>query len=238
MKKIINLFFFISTVLITAQNNTSYWQQHVNYKMDVDVDVENYTYSGTQKLVYTNIIDRFDTMIDSLIIENCREEGFIETSLANMSGTVTESDLVKILIHGENLQGALDLKLRNGLRNTILRERHSKKLSSVFKVFQPDINPVTDQRVNPPTGKISAKITPQKAIKIPYSISGYADWLYSRRNGVVHGAGSSFLKIDKARLKELYKYNCPSTFKMKIGATNNAVNFYLCIVEILRIEPE
>ncbi|WP_103103927.1 MULTISPECIES: M1 family metallopeptidase [Arenibacter] len=37
-----------------AQNNTSYWQQHVDYSMDVNVDVEKYQYSGTQKLVYTN----------------------------------------------------------------------------------------------------------------------------------------------------------------------------------------
>lgn len=187
-----------------------------------------------QKLVYTNIIDRFDTMIDILIIENCREEGFIESSLANMSGTVTESELVKILIHGENLQGALDLKLRNGLRNTILRERHSKKLSSVFKVFQPDINPVTDQRVNPPTGKISAKITPQKAIKIPYSISGYADWLYSRRNSIVHGGGTNkFLENDRVQLKKLYKKEPAKQFTIKLSSIKVTVAFYKDVVELL-----
>ena len=187
-----------------------------------------------QKLVYTNIIDRFDTMLDGLIIENCREEGFIETSLANMSGTVTESDLVKILIHGENLQGALDLKLRNGLRNTILRERHSKKLSSVFKVFQPDINPVTDQRVNPPTGKISAKITPQKAIKIPYSISGYADWLYSRRNSIVHGGGTNkFLENDRVQIKKLYKKEPAKQFTIKLSSIKVTVAFYKDVVELL-----
>ncbi|MEO9891926.1 M1 family metallopeptidase [Aurantibacter sp.] len=36
-----------------AQNN-SYWQQEVDYVMDVDIDVKNYQYTGTQKLVYTN----------------------------------------------------------------------------------------------------------------------------------------------------------------------------------------
>ncbi|QLG45381.1 M1 family metallopeptidase [Costertonia aggregata] len=53
---------FLSTTLIAllttvtglqAQNN-SYWQQHVDYTMNVDMNVENYQYSGTQKLVYTN----------------------------------------------------------------------------------------------------------------------------------------------------------------------------------------
>ena len=37
-----------------AFNSTSYWQQHVDYTMDVNVDVETFTYQGTQSLVYTN----------------------------------------------------------------------------------------------------------------------------------------------------------------------------------------
>ncbi|MFV0572439.1 MAG: M1 family metallopeptidase [Xanthomarina gelatinilytica] len=35
-------------------NNTGYWQQHVDYKMNVTMDVTNYQYTGTQQLVYTN----------------------------------------------------------------------------------------------------------------------------------------------------------------------------------------
>jgi len=42
---------FCST--LNAQN-TGYWQQHVDYTMEVDMNVENFQYSGTQKLVYTN----------------------------------------------------------------------------------------------------------------------------------------------------------------------------------------
>ena len=41
-------------VALNAQTNHSYWQQHVDYKMDVSIDVENYRYTGTQRLVYTN----------------------------------------------------------------------------------------------------------------------------------------------------------------------------------------
>ncbi len=37
-----------------AQNTTNYWQQHVDYTMDVSMDVDNYRYQGAQKLVYTN----------------------------------------------------------------------------------------------------------------------------------------------------------------------------------------
>ena len=54
MKKII-LFLFISTYSsIYSQQASNYWQQHVDYTMDVDVDVTKFQYKGIQKLVYTN----------------------------------------------------------------------------------------------------------------------------------------------------------------------------------------
>lgn len=38
----------------TSILNNSYWQQHVDYTMDIDMDLNNYQYKGKQKLVYTN----------------------------------------------------------------------------------------------------------------------------------------------------------------------------------------
>lgn len=38
---------------VSAQN-APYWQQHVDYKMEVSMDVKNYQYKGKQELVYTN----------------------------------------------------------------------------------------------------------------------------------------------------------------------------------------
>ncbi len=35
-------------------SSSNYWQQHVNYKMDIDMNVNNYQYKGKQELVYTN----------------------------------------------------------------------------------------------------------------------------------------------------------------------------------------
>ena len=40
--------------IANAQNNMGYWQQHVDYAMEVEMDVKNYQYTGTQKLIYTN----------------------------------------------------------------------------------------------------------------------------------------------------------------------------------------
>lgn len=55
-ERLIGLLFFLilSGSFVVAQNSSYYWQQHVDYTMDVAMDVENYQYSGTQKLVYTN----------------------------------------------------------------------------------------------------------------------------------------------------------------------------------------
>ncbi len=54
MKKIFLLsFVFLNFVNIWAQS-AAYWQQHVDYKMDVVMDVKNYQYHGKQELVYTN----------------------------------------------------------------------------------------------------------------------------------------------------------------------------------------
>ena len=53
MKKIVNFIFLFIVLSISAQNN-SYWQQHVDYTMDIDMDVETFQYTGKQKLVYTN----------------------------------------------------------------------------------------------------------------------------------------------------------------------------------------
>ena len=44
-------FLFFGTM---NSQNTGYWQQHVDYTMEVDMDVETFQYSGTQKLIYTN----------------------------------------------------------------------------------------------------------------------------------------------------------------------------------------
>jgi hypothetical protein len=54
MKKLILLTLF--SALSFGQNNPNpgYWQQHVDYKMELDMNVKNYQYNGKQELVYTN----------------------------------------------------------------------------------------------------------------------------------------------------------------------------------------
>lgn len=44
----------VLTAKAVAQAGPCYWQQHVAYTMDVNMDVKTYKYTGTQQLVYTN----------------------------------------------------------------------------------------------------------------------------------------------------------------------------------------
>src|SRR5690554_1893858 len=56
MKKLLLLLITVSTTVFAQDNNRNpgYWQQHVDYKMEVTMDVDNFQYSGTQELVYSN----------------------------------------------------------------------------------------------------------------------------------------------------------------------------------------
>jgi hypothetical protein len=45
---------FFMSFSANAQGNHNYWQQAVDYTMNVDMDVDTYRYKGSQELVYTN----------------------------------------------------------------------------------------------------------------------------------------------------------------------------------------
>ncbi|MDI1254680.1 MAG: M1 family metallopeptidase [Flavobacterium sp.] len=54
MKKILLFSFVFIGIAKTSAQSSSYWQQHVDYKMDVVMDTKTYQYKGKQELVYTN----------------------------------------------------------------------------------------------------------------------------------------------------------------------------------------
>ncbi|WP_158980801.1 MULTISPECIES: M1 family metallopeptidase [unclassified Flavobacterium] len=54
MKKLLLCTILLSSFGNLWAQNSNYWQQHVDYKMAVTMDVSTYTYKGTQELVYTN----------------------------------------------------------------------------------------------------------------------------------------------------------------------------------------
>ena len=54
MKKLILFSLLALSFGSVLAQNKGYWQQHVDYKMDVTMNVKNYQYKGNQELVYTN----------------------------------------------------------------------------------------------------------------------------------------------------------------------------------------
>ena len=186
-----------------------------------------------QKLVFTNLTDRFDHLIDKLILDNCREEKLLSKILDDKDAPVRESDFFRILLETNDLQKALTLRLQDKLRASILRERHSLKLSTLLDLCDGTGNVFNKPRVNISTGDIHDKFTVQNK-NIPHSICGYADWLYSRRNAIVHGASSSkYLENDCKMIKKKFKVDLPKTFRISLASIRNAVTFYRAICGLI-----
>ncbi|MDH2292102.1 hypothetical protein OW493_04440 [Cobetia sp. 14N.309.X.WAT.E.A4] len=179
-----------------------------------------------QKLVYTNLVNRFDAMIDNAILDNCKEEVLFEKAIKSMSGEITEGDLLKLLLKADTIQDVIEGRLRSSLSMGVLRERHSKKLSFLLEALSHDNKVWTHPRVNTSTGRIVDSFKIQNK-KIPHSICGYADWLYSRRNAFVHGIGaSSILENDANQINKLFKITVGKQIRLQIGSIKNAATFY------------
>lgn len=179
-----------------------------------------------QKLVYTNLIDRFDYLVDKLLLANCREDILVSKVFNGNDKPVTESDLINLLLNSDSLESALEGRLQSKLRLSVLRQRHSRKLHTLLGLFDGVGDYANKPRVNPSKGDILVKFKVQ-AKSMPHSICGYADWLYSRRNTVVHGAGaSSFLDNDRKQIKKIYGVQVSQSTKISTASIRTATNFY------------
>lgn len=186
-----------------------------------------------QKLVYTNLVDRFDYAVDRFLLDNCQNEDLLEIALRADDNPVTERDLIELLLKGDGLQDALKEKVMAKLRNSALRQRHSQKLQTLLSLCSTVGEFKKKPRVNINGGDIVDNFKIQNK-QLPHSISGYADWLYSRRNAIVHGAGSSrYLENDRKMIKKHFGVDVPKTFKISIPSIRNASNFYLQLCDII-----
>jgi hypothetical protein len=186
-----------------------------------------------QKLVYTNLVDRFDAMVDEAIRENCRKEDLVKEALKGMTQPLTEADMLRLLMEGTSIQDAIDVRLKDVLSIAVLRQRHSKKLAMLFKVLKPQEEFWSKPRVYSATGQIFEQMTLHQKT-IPHSVCGYADWLYSRRNSIVHGAGTAkLLPNDLKQIEALFNCKAAKTFKIKLSLIKNAATFYENVVHLL-----
>lgn len=176
-----------------------------------------------QKLIFTNLVDRFDSTVDHLILDNFTNQKLFDEISEKLKEPISEGMLLRIIASDSGRELYIEEKIRGALRNGILRERHSKKLRKLLETFSEE--ELNKPRVNPSNGKILTTFKIQQP-SIPASILGYADWLYSKRNAVVHGGGIKMLINDKRQIKELYKVTVNDTIKLKLASINMAATFY------------
>lgn len=186
-----------------------------------------------QKLVYANVVDRFDATVDHLLIDNVTFEPLLSETLESLQDKITEGDVLKLLSSATDVPARIRERCEGVLRGGLLRERHSRKVKKVFEVLANNQS-LNKPRVNINTGAILAQFKSHNK-KIPASIPGYADWLYSRRNAIVHGGGGvRMLSNDLKQLKETYHCDVAKTVKLKIGSITNAVEFFRSALQLLK----
>lgn len=186
-----------------------------------------------QKLVYTNLVDRFDSVVDHSLLDNVLEGPLLSQGIKSLDQPLPEGENLMLLAGLADPRQKLTDRLQAVLRNDVLRNRHAKKVRKLCELMAPN-EKLDPPRVNPATGNISPKFKPQQKTA-PCSIQGYADWLYSRRNAIVHGGGSvNMLKNDREQLKTLYKFDAPKSVKISIGSINTATTFYRDLIAMLQ----
>lgn len=187
-----------------------------------------------QKLIYTSLVDRFDSMVDTTIYANCRNEHFKKLADQGLKDNFTEKDMIDFLMESANFGEMIDNRLKAALRNSVARKRHAIKLQHLLEAFCPEYAK-NEPRVTYSSGIIrSQKIKIPKISKAPVSVCGFADWLYSRRNAIVHGSGrSQLLKNDLEQIEKLWGRKPATSIKIKIGTTTIAANFYQAVCRIL-----
>lgn len=187
-----------------------------------------------QKLVYTNLMDRFDSLLDRVVLDNKLNDQLLDELLEKFTEPLSEGEVLRLLIDQNRPSAHLDERVEGTLRQGVLRQRHSLKFAKILKVYCGyDERVMKEPVVNPNDGKIYKKIKPPNN-KIPCSIPGYADWLYSRRNAIVHGGGSAKMLVgDLKQMQSIYGCDAGKTVNLKLNSLRNAADFYRGTVKIM-----
>ena len=189
-----------------------------------------------QKLVYVHSINRFDYLVDRLLLwfsinnDSLREE--ILRSIKEES--ISRKEVFELFFMKERSYDSVTDQIRDLARNGLLRERHANKLGKILATCL-DWKSIKKPRVNK-DGKIFASIKINK--NQPNSIVGYADWLYSRRNSLVHGDGRQYDSRDFNFIRIHYNVNLPKTFRLQLASITSAINFYEDLLGEMRIKIE
>lgn len=186
-----------------------------------------------QRLVYINLVNRFDSLVDALLLTfSIKESEFNKKVLeGTKEAPVFLKDIYEILL-SEDYKAAVEDRIKNTTRLNFLNQRHSNKLRVLLKeCFEWKDNDLQRPRVFVNNGSIFLNITRLKPHKIPDTIIGYADWLYSRRNAIVHHDKPEIMKGDVQFIEKRFDVELSSSISLKLSSIKSASKFYLDLVE-------
>lgn len=174
-----------------------------------------------QKLLYVSLLNRFDSAIDEFFYENPESDVLESAIKSSLSQPLTAYEMIGLIRGGEDM---IADKIRSIVKAEVGRKKHVDKLSMMLKQLGFSDSDIKKNRVNNASGSILDTYPATKTH--PVSILGYADWLYSRRNVLVHSTKSNFDPQLKKRFKDTYNVSLPDSIRLSIAALKTAGKFY------------
>jgi len=189
-----------------------------------------------QRLVYVNLVNRFDSFVDTLLLSFSIKESEFQKKVLNdtKEEPVFLKDIYEIFL-SENSRTEVENRVQGVVRSNYLNQRHSSKLRILLKeCFNWSDSDWQRPRVFINNGSIFFDVTRIKPHKIPDTVIGYADWLYSRRNALVHHDKPEITKNDVKYIEEKFLTKLSKSFSLKISSIGSASKFYLDLTESLK----
>lgn len=186
-----------------------------------------------QKLVYTNLVNRFDSLVDNLVLWFSINNAAIRSEILKdlKDEPIDRKDVFELFIMREKVFGFLNDKIKSLATTNLLRDRHSKKVQKILsKALKWEEKEYSKSRVYE-NGKIYDTRTGNK--KQPNSIIGYADWLYSRRNSIVHGDGIHYIEQDYTHIRKNFANGLPKNFRLQLPSITAATTFYINLLKLI-----
>lgn len=181
-----------------------------------------------QRLVYVNLINRFDTLIDTLLLKFSVLDSEFKRKVLNETreDAVFLKDVYEILL-SKDPKTTVEQRVAGVTRAKFLNQRHSNKLRILLQhCFGWKDTDLDRPRVFVNNGSIFTETSRLNPYKVPDTVIGYADWLYSRRNSFVHSDTKKLDKKDIELMKKKFNADVATSISLKISSIKSASKFY------------
>src|SRR5438132_9728167 len=74
-----------------------------------------------QKLVYTNLVDRFDSMVDHVLLDNAFNETLLGDALKILNQPLSEGEILRLFVDASRAKTHVNDRVQETLRNNLLR---------------------------------------------------------------------------------------------------------------------